>query len=113
MHAVLLWLQEPDVFGMRWEPANGKPGYADLCIKLMDAAYSIVPDALFLVEGTAQSGLAYNWGERRQSLHAKQLLLVLDVTRPTFATDIQSAAWKLLRSSSAVRCKRLTAGMIV
>ena len=53
------------MFGMRWEPANGKPGYADLCIKLMDAAYSIVPDALFLVEGTAQSGLAYNWGEYR------------------------------------------------
>lgn len=59
---------------MRWEPANGKPGYADLCIKLMDAAYSIVPNALFLVEGTAQSGLAYNWGERHQPLHAKQLL---------------------------------------
>ena len=29
----------------------------------MDAAYSIVPNALFLVEGTAQSGLSYNWGE--------------------------------------------------
>ena len=61
-------LQEPDVFGVRWEAANGKPGYADLCIKLMDAAYSIVPDALFLVEGTAQSGLAYNWGE---TLHVR------------------------------------------
>ena len=56
-------LQEPDVFGLRWEAANGKPGYADLCIKLMDAAYSIVPNALFLVEGTGQSGLSYNWGE--------------------------------------------------
>ena len=51
------------MFGIRWEAANGNPGYADLCIKLMDAAYSIVPDALFLVEGTAQSGLSYNWGE--------------------------------------------------
>ena len=56
-------LQEPDVFGVRWEAANGKPGYADLCIRLMDAAYSIVPGALLFVEGTGQSGLAYNWGK--------------------------------------------------
>nr|QOL01204.1 putative extracellular protein TR9_013c [Trebouxia lynnae] len=56
-------LNEPDVFGVRWEAANGKPGYADLCIRLMDAAYSIVPGALLFVEGTAQSGLAYNWGD--------------------------------------------------
>ena len=60
--------QEPDVFGMRWEPAGGKPGYADLCIKLMDAAYPIVPGALFFVEGTAQyaagyNGLAFNYGK--------------------------------------------------
>lgn len=60
----IVFLQEPDVFGVRWEAANGKPGYADLCIRLMDAAYSIVPGALLFVEGTGQSGLAYNWGER-------------------------------------------------
>ena len=56
-------LQEPDVFGVRWEAANGKPGYADLCIRLMDAAYSIVPGALFFVEGAAQYPIAYNWGK--------------------------------------------------
>lgn len=56
------------MFGLRWEAANGKPGYADLCIRLMDAAYPIVPNALFFVEGTAQyaagyDGLAFNWGK--------------------------------------------------
>lgn len=66
-HVYLACPQEPDVFGVRWEAANGKPGYADLCIKLMDAAYPIVPNALFFVEGTAQyasgyDGLSFNWG---------------------------------------------------
>ncbi|KAL0031693.1 hypothetical protein WJX79_001570 [Trebouxia sp. C0005] len=61
-------LNEPDVFGVRWEAANGKPGYADLCIQLMDAVYSIVPGALFFVEGTGQyapgyDGLAFNYGD--------------------------------------------------
>lgn len=55
----------------------------------MDAAYSIVPNALFLVEGTAQSGLAYNWGEHRQQLHANQLHLALDMTWPPCATNDQ------------------------
>lgn len=54
---------------MRWEAANGKPSYADLCIQLMDAAYPIVPGALFFVEGTGQAdpgydGLAFNWGRQ-------------------------------------------------
>ena len=56
------------MFGVRWEAANGKPGYADLCLRLMDAAYPIVPNALFFVEGTGQyapccNGLAFNYGE--------------------------------------------------
>ncbi|DBB06710.1 TPA: hypothetical protein ACH3X1_012211 [Trebouxia sp. C0004] len=61
-------LNEPDVFGVRWEAANGKPGYANLCIQLMDAVHSIVPGALFFVEGTGQyapgyDGLAFNYGD--------------------------------------------------
>lgn len=60
------------MFGVRWEAANGKPGYADLCLRLMDAAYPIVPNALFFVEGTGQyapccDGLAFNYGEPQLS----------------------------------------------
>lgn len=77
------------MFGVRWEAANGKPGYADLCIKLMDAAYSIVPDALFLVEGTAQSGLSYNWGELSSPLSVIQLFWALDTNKLSLATNSQ------------------------
>ena len=75
------------MFGIRWEAANGKPGYADLCIKLMDAAYSIVPNALFLVEGTAQSGLSYNWGELLSHYIRVQLCWAQDATQLLLATN--------------------------
>jgi hypothetical protein len=47
-------LQEPDNQGIRWEPADGKPGYGPLYLSLMDAVNPILPEALFVVEGTSQ-----------------------------------------------------------
>lgn len=104
-------VQEPDVFGVRWEAANGKPGYADLCIKLMDVAYSIVPDALFLVEGTAQSGLAYNWGERRLALRAYTRMRQYE-EKTGIACYVLISSDSCLTSQACIACKGLTTEML-
>lgn len=88
------------MFGVRWEAANGKPGYANLCIQLMDAVHSIVPGALFFVEGTGQyapgyDGLAFNYGKLVSNFIVR--VLVCSVTKQNFL----SFAGDGLASSSA------------
>lgn len=36
-------LNEPDAFGVRFEPANGRPGMRDLYFLAFDAIYSVNP----------------------------------------------------------------------
>ena len=76
---------------LRWEAQGNKPGFANLALGLFDAAASVVPGALFMVEGTGQivpsertseeaehvcvckplvdfccasaDGMSYNWGD--------------------------------------------------
>jgi hypothetical protein len=38
-------LNEPDAFGVRFEPANGRPGMKDLYFLAFDAIYSVNPGA--------------------------------------------------------------------
>ena len=54
-------LNEPDSQGIRWEANGGRPGLGDLYISAMDAIYSVNPQAVFLLEGTAQDGEAICW----------------------------------------------------
>ena len=39
---------------LRWEAQGNRPGFANLALALFDAAASVVPGALFMVEGTGQ-----------------------------------------------------------
>lgn len=43
-------LNEPDAFGVRFEPQNGRPGMKDLYFTAFDAIYSINPGACFLCQ---------------------------------------------------------------
>lgn len=60
-------LNEPDSYGIRWEPTATRPGYGALLLDLMDALYPIIPGSLYFVEGVDQecSGGApsSNWGD--------------------------------------------------
>ena len=56
-------LNEPDSKGLRWEAQGGKPGMTQMYLSAFDALYPLARDALLLVEGTGQSGLAKNWGD--------------------------------------------------
>jgi len=47
-------LQEPDSYGIRWEPTATRPGYGALLLDLMDALYPIIPGSLYFVEGVDQ-----------------------------------------------------------
>jgi hypothetical protein len=38
-------LNEPDAFGVRFEPANGRPGMKDLYFLAFDAIYAVNPSA--------------------------------------------------------------------
>ena len=46
--------QEPDSYGIRWEPTPTRPGYGNLLLALFDAVYPILPGTLFFVEGVDQ-----------------------------------------------------------
>lgn len=39
-------LNEPDVFGLKFEPANGKPGMRNLYFQSFDAIYAVNPGVL-------------------------------------------------------------------
>ena len=52
--SVCACVQEPDSYGIRWEPTASRPGYGDLMLSLMDALYPILPGSLFFIEGSAQ-----------------------------------------------------------
>ena len=39
-------LNEPDAFGVRFEPQNGRPGMKDLYISSFDAIYAVNPGML-------------------------------------------------------------------
>ena len=54
MLLLLLYMQEPDSYGIRWEATATRPGYGALLLALMDALYHIIPGSLFFVEGTGQ-----------------------------------------------------------
>lgn len=56
-------LNEPDNFGLRWEPSGNKPGLKDLYLSAMDVLYKVNPHFLFFIEGTGQSGINANWGD--------------------------------------------------
>ncbi|KAL3155198.1 hypothetical protein ABBQ32_013138 [Trebouxia sp. C0010 RCD-2024] len=59
-------LNEPDSYGIRWEPTATRPGYGALMLSLMDALYPILPGALFFIEGSDQdcgAAPASNWGD--------------------------------------------------
>ena len=60
-YTVLDTLNEPDSQGIRWEASGGRPGLGDLYISAMDTIYSVNPQAVFLLEGTGQSGEAICW----------------------------------------------------
>lgn len=50
-------LNEPDARGWGWDVMG------PLYLSVMDAVYPVNPDALFLVEGCAQSFISANWGD--------------------------------------------------
>lgn len=56
-------LNEPDAWGVGWTPQNGKPGYGDMALKIMDALYQVNPGFLYVLEGCGQANLAKNWGD--------------------------------------------------
>ena len=56
-------LNEPDAWGVGWTPANGKPGYGDMALTIMDALYKVNPGFLYVLEGCGQANLAKNWGD--------------------------------------------------
>lgn len=56
-------LNEPDNFGLRWEPSGQMPGLKDLYLSAMDAIYPINPEALFFIEGAGQGTIGANWGD--------------------------------------------------
>jgi aryl-phospho-beta-D-glucosidase BglC (GH1 family) len=56
-------LNEPDNYGLRWESTDSRMGLGDYYLKAMDAIYAVNPSALFMIEGTGQSGLNANWGD--------------------------------------------------
>ena len=56
-------INEPDAWGVGWTPQNGKPGYGDMSLKIMDALYKVNPGFLYVLEGCGQANLAKNWGD--------------------------------------------------
>lgn len=56
-------LNEPDNYGILWEPSNQTPGLKELYISAMDAIYPINPEVLFFIEGTGQGDIGANWGD--------------------------------------------------
>ena len=56
-------LNEPDAWGVGWTPQNGKPGYGDMSLKIMDSLYQVNPGFLYVLEGCGQANLAKNWGD--------------------------------------------------
>jgi hypothetical protein len=56
-------LNEPDAFQVRWTPGNGKPGYGDMALTIMDALWKVNPGFLYVLEGCGQHPLAKNWGD--------------------------------------------------
>lgn len=56
-------LNEPDAWGVGWTPQNGKPGYGDMSLKIMDALYKVNPGFLYVLEGCGQANLSKNWGD--------------------------------------------------
>mmetsp|Transcript_13633 Transcript_13633/g.41196 ORF Transcript_13633/g.41196 Transcript_13633/m.41196 type:complete len:948 (-) Transcript_13633:1152-3995(-) len=56
-------LNEPDSRGIPWIGQNGALGMTDYYIQMMDQGYQINPNAVYFVEGTAQSNINANWGD--------------------------------------------------
>ncbi|MDP1880662.1 MAG: cellulase family glycosylhydrolase [Parachlamydiaceae bacterium] len=56
-------LNEPDNYGVRWEPSGDKLALGEYYLSAMDAIYTINPNLLFFVEGTGQGGIDANWGD--------------------------------------------------
>ena len=56
-------LNEPDAWGVGWTPQNGKPGYGDMSLRVMDALHAVNPGFLYVLEGCGQANLAKNWGD--------------------------------------------------
>ena len=52
--SVRVYMQEPDSYGIRWEPSATRPGYGALMLDLMDALYPIIPGSLYFIEGVDQ-----------------------------------------------------------
>lgn len=48
-------LNEPDAFGLKFEPKGGKPGMRDLYLKSFDAIYAVNPGGLAYVAWQACS----------------------------------------------------------
>lgn len=56
-------LNEPDNYGILWEPSGQKPGLKDLYLEVMEAVYPINSEVLFFIEGTGQGDIDANWGD--------------------------------------------------
>lgn len=56
-------LNEPDNYGILWEPSGQKPGLKDLYLDVMEAIYPINSEVLFFIEGTGQGDNGANWGD--------------------------------------------------
>ena len=48
-------LNEPDAFGLKFEPKGGKPGMRDLYLKSFDAIYAVNPGGVAYVAWQARS----------------------------------------------------------
>jgi aryl-phospho-beta-D-glucosidase BglC (GH1 family) len=56
-------LNEPDNYGIRWEPSGNLPGLKELYLSAMESIYQINPEVLFFIEGTGQGDNGANWGD--------------------------------------------------
>lgn len=56
-------LNEPDNFGIRWEASGANPSLATAYLTAMDAISTVLPNNIYMVEGTGQSGINANWGD--------------------------------------------------
>jgi aryl-phospho-beta-D-glucosidase BglC (GH1 family) len=83
-HLMVDVLNEPDQYGLQWQPQNGKPGLGNLYLQAMDAISAVAPRALFFIEGTGQGSLQSNWGDGYDTNPSDISQLGLSDPRPFF-----------------------------
>ena len=93
-------LNEPDAFGVRFEPVNGRPGMKDLYFLAFDAIYSVNPSAPVLACPAAYlHTTSFASRSNQQRRHQGRLHLCLLLPSPK-----RNATLSLMSQTLQVRC---------